>query len=303
MKEFCLTELIQKIIEEEKEASLEPVMLLIKVLIGPLGGSKLDVNTQTETNKWTALMLASCYSNLEGGEELVKYLLNKGADVTIKSSSGKTALHYSSEYSNTHSTEKTVKMLLDAGSDPNSQDNDEKWTPLHYACRYSDTTSTEGTVKMLLDAGADVNIVNVNGYTPLYFAAKYSGKESTVKMLLDAGANIENILNVIEKRKVSKETKTLILAELRRSNTEKEADVCSDSEIIEIVYATINKNITNYYTPNNIKFYMHTPLNSNMLSSTFGIDDKYHNDIVVHQDNGMYYVGMPNSKAEKFTGS
>ena len=41
---------------------------------------------------------------------------------------------------------------------------------------------------MLIDAGIEIDTVNVNGVTPLMYAAS-SGKEKMVKMLLDAGAD------------------------------------------------------------------------------------------------------------------
>jgi ankyrin repeat protein len=108
-----------------------------------------------------AMMLAA----LNGDAELVKALIDKGAEVNKK---GWAPLHYAA--ANGH--DDIVRMLLDesayidAGS-PNGT------TPLMMAARGNYLS----TVKVLLDAGADSRIKNQLGLTALDFAKRYEAKD------------------------------------------------------------------------------------------------------------------------------
>ena len=59
------------------------------------------------------------------------------------------------------------------------------WTPLHWAVKYS----TSVIVEMLLDRGADVNAASKYGWTPLHLAAG-DGSTALVETLLDRGADV-----------------------------------------------------------------------------------------------------------------
>ena len=149
----------------------------------------VDVNTQYD-NKWTALMLASRYSNSISNIETVKLLLENGADPNLQNVVGETPLVYASLYSGKSSNIETVKLLLENGADPNLQNN--KWTPLIVASLFSNDTSSLETVKLLLENGADPNLKSNIGKTALMFASKHSNETSsleTVQLLLENGAN------------------------------------------------------------------------------------------------------------------
>ncbi|KGO39178.1 hypothetical protein PEXP_046520 [Penicillium expansum] len=103
-----------------------------------------------------------CGSGKRGGQALpacVNFLLQAGADVHVRSPTGKTALHYACEY---HKAD-VVKKLIEAGADPTAED-DSGATPLH----------TEGQrdaelLPVLLGTGVvDINkAIGKTGKTPL----------------------------------------------------------------------------------------------------------------------------------------
>ena len=75
-----------------------------------------------------------------------------------------------------------VEKLLDLGADPNRK-NDAQATALMWAANHFDKT------KALLQHGADVNVMSVEGRTPLLIASGVAGNSAIVKLLLDHGAN------------------------------------------------------------------------------------------------------------------
>ena len=114
-----------------------------------------------------------------GDEALVKLLLHKEVNVNNGS------LHLSVNEGHVE----IVKMLLDAGADvnmDNSGEYDEAYTPLQLAIETDDSMGHETIVRILLDAGA--NVVNTP-LRPLSSAASH-GQVAIVKMLLEAGADV-----------------------------------------------------------------------------------------------------------------
>jgi ankyrin repeat protein len=136
-----------------------------------------DVNWTNEYG-WTALYAAVYYGHIE----IVKLLLHSGADVNKSNNNGGAALYRAIQDDN----KTIVKLLLDSGADPNKADKFGR-TPLTEAVQFS--YNQIRIVELLLDSGADKDKANVYGRTPLYIAA-YNGHIDTVKLLLDAGADI-----------------------------------------------------------------------------------------------------------------
>ena len=90
-------------------------------------------------------------------EDVVKLLLDRGANPNGRDNNGETPLHGAAENGNTN----VVKLLLARGSDPNMADNFE-FTPLHKAAN----NRHKYVYQVLLDRGADPNKANQFGNTP-----------------------------------------------------------------------------------------------------------------------------------------
>lgn len=136
----------------------------------------------------------------KGDTELVKTLLDEGADIeakgqpkrkvkNAKDSAGGTALMVAARYGQ----EEMVKLLLEKGADIKAKNNN-GYTSLMGAA----ADGRAEIVKILIDAGADVNYeskVRGGGWTALNLAAVQSrnktvGHYKAVKILLDAGADV-----------------------------------------------------------------------------------------------------------------
>ena len=125
------------------------------------------------------LIIASEY----GQYEVVRLLLERGADVMAKDHTGMTALHVASA----KGRKDVVRLFLEKGSSKeiNLKDEDGR-TALHQAAKEGHET----IVRILLENGADLNAKDHSGWTALHFAAE-EGKKGMVKMLLEKGIDLE----------------------------------------------------------------------------------------------------------------
>jgi uncharacterized protein len=136
--------------------------------------SGINLNIKYSYYGWTALHWAAFHGKLD----IVKALINAGADVNAKDNDGWTALHLAAKYGDLD----VVKALINAGADLNVQDNFGR-TALHWAAR----NGKLDIVKALINAGADLNTQTSYDWTALYLAAR-NGNLDIVKALIDAGA-------------------------------------------------------------------------------------------------------------------
>lgn len=175
-----------------------------------------DIKAKAKTN-WTPLHVAIFYAK---SEECAMFLLDKGfSNINAKDAIGNTALYLAivadfrnlvkyllqkgadiSDSANqllneciTEGNISMAKVLLDNGADIDAKD--EEQTLFYNAVRNNDINR----VNLLIGLGADVNCKNgINHNTALHWAAS-SGLSDKVKLLLDLGAdkNMKNKLGYI----------------------------------------------------------------------------------------------------------
>lgn len=140
-----------------------------------------DVNNiKTANNEGTTVYIAS----KKGCTEIVKLLLDKGADANAKASYNMSALFEATIGGHTE----IVKLLLDKGADVNVRTTGTDWTPLMAACQ--NERGNVDIVKLLLAKGANINARNIrNNSTPLIYASA-RGHVDIVKVLLDKNADV-----------------------------------------------------------------------------------------------------------------
>lgn len=124
-----------------------------------------------------------------GHYDLVRTLLETGADVFAANSRGRTALHLAVDSTDATHIEEIMKLLLHYQANVHAV-SDGGWTPLHNAAQKGLT----GVVERLLEAGASVNARLSNGMTALHWAA-FNGFEDVVNVLIseqEADLNIKD---------------------------------------------------------------------------------------------------------------
>ena len=108
----------------------------------------------------------------------VEALLKSGSDPNKRNPSGNTPLLAAMKCD-----VEIVRLLLDNGADPNMRTkSSNQWTPIFSAAYYG----RDDLVSELLRHGAKVNIVDVTGKSPLWYARDQK-KEAAVKALKEAG--------------------------------------------------------------------------------------------------------------------
>jgi len=110
----------------------------------------------------------------------VRALLNRKADVNVRSDDGSTALLWAAHWND----EATADLLIRAKADANLA-NDFGMTPLSRAC----TNGSAALVEILLKAGANPNTPIGTGETPIMTCAS-SGNVDAVRLLIARGANV-----------------------------------------------------------------------------------------------------------------
>ena len=109
----------------------------------------------------------------------VRLLLERGADVNIRSNQKQTPLHYAAF----EGYLSIVRILVKHGALVSPVDRD-GMTPLHFAADAGKTAM----VRLLINNGAAVNARNKLGVTPLMHAV-YRDSDAVVELLLEKGAN------------------------------------------------------------------------------------------------------------------
>ncbi len=114
-----------------------------------------------------------------GSLEIVKLLLDKGADINAKNKRNSTPLHWAIH------DETKVRLLVTRGADIHAKQIEGR-TPLYQAAVLANGSAV---VRLLLEKGADPNVATLIGMTPL-IAASTRGDLEVMRMLMDKGANV-----------------------------------------------------------------------------------------------------------------
>ena len=117
----------------------------------------------------------------EGSIDIVKKLLDTGANVNLGDEFGSTPLFSAIEGGHLD----IVKLIIKAGANLNVQEQENLSTPLIFALFFN----RQNIAKELIDAGANVNVATEDSMTVLMYAAQ-SNFFNIVKLLLDKGATI-----------------------------------------------------------------------------------------------------------------
>jgi ankyrin repeat protein len=134
-----------------------------------------DVSVMDESGN-TALHLASIF----GHGDIVNLLIGQEAEVDALNTEGQAPLHLASRYGNPE----CIKLLLSGEADSNIRDMDGN-TPLHIAALFENHENLDEILK----AEPDIDAVNDNGYTPLLLAVQQLENEKVVEQLLLHGAD------------------------------------------------------------------------------------------------------------------
>ncbi len=120
-----------------------------------------------------------------GTYDMVKSLVNYGADPNVATKAGLTPMHQAAARGNLD----MVKDLVQAGAEVNAVAENGR-TPIFYAAERGKAS----TVNFLLEKKAEVNLADKNGITPLHCAAS-SGNVALVKFLVSKKANFAATAN------------------------------------------------------------------------------------------------------------
>jgi uncharacterized protein len=151
-----------------KSKQLRAVQILLE------NGASIDIRDRlTEFDQWTPLMHAAYL----GAIQILKLLLQAGANVESIDTHGRTALILASEAKQNNA----ITPLLQAGANPNYQDREGN-TALTYACRKHHAW----IAKKLLENGASKNLVKEF----LLMNASRRGAVHDVRKLIEQGAEV-----------------------------------------------------------------------------------------------------------------
>ena len=174
MADAKFVELCQKGTAQEVRAALDAganATASGKVTVD-IGGRSLEIEA-------TALMAAS----FKNSPEVIKILVNTGADVHAKDKYGMTALMLAAKY---NPNPEVLNGLLKAGADVNAKDN-ASMTALMAAAENNPNLEI---INALLKAGADVNAKGMNDLTALMRAVRNNSNPEIINILLKAGADV-----------------------------------------------------------------------------------------------------------------
>lgn len=154
------------------------------------------------------------YAAWKGKEDMTRWLLEKGADVTCKNDRGRTALSYGAQGGYTATVQllaevyvdideadatgrttlswaaswgsvAVIELLLEKGASLHTQDEGRR-TPISWAASYNHAN----VIDLLISKGAEFEARDNEGCTPLWWGAK-EGHSEVVQLLVDRGVDLD----------------------------------------------------------------------------------------------------------------
>lgn len=156
----------------------------IKEPVEPNLAVNLDVGTfvGVVVETWSEIPLFTLIAQEENEE--VKKFIGSGFDVNTKDKNGRTALHVAVEHENLE----IIRFLLERGAKVNVRSKDDRTPLLMIDEIESEDEILVEIVKLLVAKGANVNVQDKSGNTALMSACEEESLEA-VRILLEAGAN------------------------------------------------------------------------------------------------------------------
>jgi ankyrin repeat protein len=150
-------------------------------MVRPLIEMGADVNIQNKDG-FTAISAAVKANN----HQAIQAFIEAGANLNVQDKNGATPIHLAIEANN----HQVIQAFIEAGANLNIQDENGA-TPIHLAIIQSKNPNV--VTKMLIDTKANLNLQDKNGYTPLHYATAIENSE-IIKNLIKNGAN-QSLLN------------------------------------------------------------------------------------------------------------
>ena len=177
-----------KLYEAAKKGDIEQVKKLLEKGANPNSyySGAYDAREYYET---PLLAVVRYGKDDEQALEIMKVLINAGADVNARNRSYSTALHYN------YGMDNRLKLLIQSGADVNAR-NMYGRTPLFGA--------GEENIKLYIKAGADVNVRDYEGLSALFHVSVNPKRHSTAELLQVYGAKLtpyeKRLLPIMQKR-------------------------------------------------------------------------------------------------------
>jgi ankyrin repeat protein len=197
------------IMEVESSRNDENVILEVCRVLRTVGEQPIDVQAAEPLGR-TALMRTA----YRGRMDLLRWLLDNGADINALDSYEECALHFAADAGQVEAARELVRrgarldigrssvlmsaidhpevfrLLLDAGSNPDAEDsNGNSLINLAVVGRKVDV------VKMLIEKKANINHPDSSGWPPVFDAAVYINDASLTRLLADGGADLTGTVN------------------------------------------------------------------------------------------------------------